>query len=73
MSAKIAYLCAETGCFGRRVDEVKLRRAAVIGQCVDFHLDDASATVQDPLVEEEEYVGGQLAFLTKKRGLKDLD
>ena len=42
---------------------IKLRRTeAVCGRCIDFHRDVSLRTMQMPLNDESEYVGGRLVY-----------
>eukprot|EP01051_Picozoa_sp_SAG22_P007757 SAG22_NODE_557_length_9118_cov_9.050006_7_plen_197_part_00 len=51
---------------GGRVNSIQLRRVAVRGQAIPFHLDHPTVwTMQVALNAEAEYDGGRLAFLTE--------
>jgi hypothetical protein len=48
--------------FGGGEIKIKLRRCAAYGECINFHLDHAVATMQVALNGDGEYCGGRLVF-----------
>ena len=51
--------------FGQRCEDIVLRRSAKKDHCIDFHVDYSLKTMQISLVDEEEYEGGRLVFVTE--------
>ena len=47
------------------IDAIRLRRCAAHGQCINFHLDHATHTMQVALNGDDEYCGGRLVFATE--------
>lgn len=45
-------------------NQIKLRRVAARGQCINFHMDTSLRTMQVPLNSDSEYEGGRLVFAT---------
>jgi hypothetical protein len=58
----VARLYAQFKSMGGHVCEIKLRRCAAYGQCINFHLDHAKMTMQVALNGDDEYCGGRLVF-----------
>ena len=52
------------GLFGGTPTSVKIRRASASSDCINFHLDVSSRTMQVALNGEDEYSGGRLMFCT---------
>ena len=50
--------------FNRHFDTIKLRRVCAHGRCIAFHTDYSLQTMQIPLNDPDEYVGGRLLFAT---------
>ena len=48
-----------------KFDEIKLRRVAAHGQCINFHLDYAHRTMQVLLNDPGEFEGSHIVFATK--------
>eukprot|EP01043_Picozoa_sp_COSAG02_P006190 COSAG02_NODE_174_length_31243_cov_76.084543_12_plen_133_part_00 len=71
LAAAVGTECAKSleqtfGAVGGRVNSIRLRRVAVRGQAIPFHLDHPTVwTMQVALNADTEYDGGRLAFLTE--------
>jgi hypothetical protein len=50
--------------FNGPFNQIKLRRSVAYGQCINFHLDHSKRTMAVPLNSAEDYVGGQLVYVT---------
>jgi hypothetical protein len=68
----VGDLCVQEldGLFGKKCEDMVLRRCDKKDHCIDFHVDYAHKTMQVTLVDEAEYDGGRLVFVSKEGKLE---